>query len=36
MPAAARLRHLASTKSRKRRYLVMKTLLDPTKQAAVT
>lgn len=35
MLVAARLRHIASTKWGKRRYLVMETLLNPAKQEAV-
>jgi putative transposase len=34
MLTAARLRHIASTKRGKRRYLVMDTLLNPAKQEA--
>lgn len=34
MLVAARLRHIASTKWGKRRYLVMETLLNPAKQEA--
>lgn len=35
MLVAARLRHIASTKWGKRRYLVMETLLNPAKQESV-